>query len=135
MSHYTVLETQIADARLLAEALGDMGFLDVEVHREPQALYGYLGDRRAERAEVIVRRDYIGAGSNDIGFARQPDGSFQAIVSDFDRGTYDEAWIGRLTQRYAYRAARETLAAQDFDLVEEQVDQTGTIRCTVRRMA
>lgn len=135
MSHYTVLQTQIQDPRLLLEALGDLGFHEVELHEEAQPLVGYQGDRRYETAEVIIRRKHVGSASNDIGFARQPDGSFQAIVSEFDRSDYDETWIGRLTQRYAYRAARETLAEQDFDLVEEQVDELGTIRCTVRRMA
>ena len=135
MSHYTVLQTEIHDARILVEALGDLGFQDVELHETPQALVGFEGDRRLESAEVIIRRRHISAGSNDIGFARQPDGRFEAIISDFDRADYDRLWLGRLTQRYAYRAARETLAAQDFDLVEEEVDQMGTIRCTVRRMA
>lgn len=135
MSHYTVLQTKIQDTRLLVQALEDLGFAEVEVHTAAQPLVGWLGDSREQRAEVIVRREHVGPGSNDIGFARRADGSFEALISEFDRDTYDHLWLGRLTQRYAYRKARETLAAQDFDLVEEEIDQDGRIRCTVRRVA
>ena len=135
MSHYTVLQTRIHDARLLLEALEDLGFADVELHQTPQPLVGWRGDMRAQTAEVIIRRRHVGHASNDIGFARRPDGSFEAIISEYDRERYDEAWLGRLSQRYAYRQTRETLAGQDFDLVQEEIDDQGTIRCVVRRMA
>lgn len=135
MSHYTVMKTTLGDIETLIEALADMGFATVETHAEPQALVGYRGDARASRAEVIIRRRYVGGASNDIGFARNPDGTLSAIISDFDRKSYDVAWLGRLTQRYAYRLARKTLAAQDFDLIEEHVDDQRRIHLTVRRMA
>lgn len=135
MSHYTVLQTRIHDTRLLLEALADLGFTEVELHQTPQPLVGWQGDIRAQTAEVIIRREQIGPASNDIGFARRPDGSFEAIISEFDSERFDEAWLGRLSQRYAYRLTRETLAGQDFDLVEEEIDAQGTIRCTVRRVA
>ena len=135
MSHYTVLQTRLHDTRLLLESLADLGFIDVELHETPQPLVGWRGDFRQQRAEVIIRRRHVGQASNDIGFARRPDGSFEAIISDYDRERYDEAWLGQLNQRYAYRLTRETLAGQDFDLVQEEIDEQGTIRCTVRRMA
>lgn len=135
MSHYTLLQTRIHDTRLLVESLADLGFGDVEVHDLPQPLVGWRGDLRQQRAEVIIRRKHVGQASNDIGFARRPDGSFEAIISEYDRDRYDEAWLGQLSQRYAYRMTRETLAGQDFDLVQEDIDDQGTIRCTVRRMA
>ena len=135
MSHYTVMQTALGDIETLVEALADMGFAVVETHAKPQALVGYRGDQRDERAEVIVRRRFLGSVSNDIGFARNPDGTLRAIISDFDRKTYDTVWLGKLTQRYAYRVARKTLAAQDFDLVEEHVDDQRRIHLTVRRMA
>ena len=135
MSHYPVLQTRLHDCRLLLESLADLGFADVELHETPQPLVGWRGDSRQQTAEVIIRRRHVGQASNDIGFARRPDGSFEAIISEYDRERYDEAWLGQLNQRYAYRLTRETLAGQDFDLVQEEIDEQGTIRCTVRRMA
>jgi hypothetical protein len=60
MSHFTRLQTRLVDAGALVKALADMGFAHVEVHDQPQHLFGYRGDRRPETAEVIVRRKYIG---------------------------------------------------------------------------
>ena len=135
MSHYTTLDTTIVSAEFLVQALADMGFADVEVHEVAQPLIGWRGDLRETQAEVIVRRRHLGRSSNDIGFARNAEGRFEALISEFDRRRYDQAWLGKLTQRYAYRVARDNLAKQDFTLVEESMDDDRTIRMTVRRMA
>ena len=84
MSHYSVIDTQIASGEHLVKALADMGFREVEVHAEPRPLVGWMGDSRVTRANIIVRREYIGPCSNDIGFARTPSGYFKAQISDFD---------------------------------------------------
>ena len=135
MSHYTTLDTTIVSTEFLIQALADMGFADVEVHEAAQPLVGWRGDLRETQAEVIVRRRHLGRSSNDIGFARNAEGRFEALISEFDRGRYDQGWLGKLTQRYAYRVARDNLAKQDFTLVEESMDDDRTIRMTVRRMA
>lgn len=137
MSAYTTLATRIVSAEHLALALRDLGFAEVEVHQSPQTLHGWMGDARAQRAEVIVRREHIGDASNDLGFARGQDGTFVAIVSEYDRdhGDFDRGWLEKLTQRYAYHVARERLEAQGFDLVEERVDDQETIRMVLRRSA
>jgi hypothetical protein len=41
---------------LLLAALADLGYDHVEVG-DKLPLYGYRGDRRAETAEIVVRRD------------------------------------------------------------------------------
>jgi hypothetical protein len=135
MSHFTRLQTRLVDAGALVKALADMGFAHVEVHDQPQHLFGYRGDRRPETAEVIVRRKYIGSASNDIGFQRQPDGSFTAIISGFDRRKYSPKWLAGLTQRYAYHLASAKLQEQGFDLVSEEKAPDGQIRLVLRRMA
>jgi len=137
VSAYTTFATRLVSAAHLAAALRDLGFAEAEVHDLPQTLVGWLGDGRAQRAEVIVRREHIGESSNDIGFARGADGCFVALISEFDRDEFGlgPAWLERLTQRYAYHVARERLEAQGFDLVEERVDEEDTIRMVLRRSA
>ena len=133
MSHFTAIRTKIADAKFLLLALQDLGFADVEVHREARHLDGYRGDTRPEMAEIIVRRQHLGRISNDIGFQQQPDGSFTAIISEFDRGAkYGEPWLGRLTQRYAYHATKAHLEAQGF-AVQEQSVEGGRVHLLLRR--
>jgi len=134
MSHYTVIETQIASADHLVRALGDMGFRDVEIHREPQPLVGWLGDSRKTVANLIIRKRFIGPASNDIGFVQTPSGYFKAQISDFDRFRFGEGWLRHLSQRYAYHVATDMLDQQEFETVEEARDRDGTIRITARRM-
>ncbi len=134
MSHYTVMKTQFVAVVALVKALADVGFTAVEVHAQPQPLLDWHGKPRPQTAEVIIRRQYIGKASNDIGFCRQPDETFQAIISEFDRRRYSESWLASLARRYAYHATLATLVEQGFDLVGATEDQE-QIHLTLRRVA
>jgi len=135
MSHYTRVNTRLVSTQHLLQALRDMGFGEVECHEPAQVLYNYVGEATPDRAHVIVRREHLGRSSNDLGFRKTADGSFAAIVSDFDRHRLDAVWLKELTQRYAYHVARDTLTEQGFDLVGEERQEDGTIQLTLRRMA
>lgn len=135
MSHFSKLRTRIADESALVKALNDVGFKHVEVHQEAQHLYGYRGDVRAQTAEVIVRRKYIGTASNDIGFKRGDDGIYDAIISDYDKRNYSQAWLNKLTQRYAYHVTRAKLEEQGFALVDEEAKQGEAIHLVLRRVS
>jgi hypothetical protein len=125
MSHFTSIKTRIADLEALTKALTDLGFKTIEVHTEAQNLYGYQGDQRSQRAEVIIRRKFVGSASNDIGFKRQTDGTFEAIISNYDRTKYSRSWLEQLTHRYAYHVTRAKLQEQGFDLVTEERKENG----------
>lgn len=133
MSHYTKVRTRLTDAETLVSALGRVGFPIVENHDEPQPLFGYQGDARPERAEVIVRRVHVGEHSNDIGFVQQSDDTFEAIISEFDQRHYDEAWLGRLTQQYGYVEAVHYADRYGYEIAEETSEADGTIRLALRR--
>ena len=133
MSHFTCIKTQIKNRDALVKALADIGFKEVEVHETAQHLYGYQGDVRAQTAELIIRRKYLGSASNDIGFKRQKDGQFEAIISEYDRHRYSQDWLNGLTQRYGYHALMATVPAQSFTVEEEQTLEDGTIRVVVTR--
>ena len=134
MSHFTALQTRVIDVDALVMALADVGFATVEVHPDSQHLYGYQGDLRPQTAEVIIRREFVGRYSNDIGFKRRPDGAFDAMISEYDRATYSQEWLGRLTQRYAYHTTKAKLAEQGFYLISEEVQRGDEIHLLLRRM-
>lgn len=134
MSHFTAIATQIVSAKHLVQALSDLGFAEVEVYENPQPLIGYQGDTRENKAHVIIRKKHIGLLSNDIGFAQNAKGTFDALISDYDRNEYDHKWMQKLTQRYAYHAATDMLKQQNFSMINEERAKDGTIRLTVRRM-
>jgi hypothetical protein len=134
MSHFTSVRTRLADREALIKGLADLGFANVESHDEPQHLMGFQGDRRQQTAEVIIRRQYVGRMSNDIGFKLGPDGCFEAIISQFDRTKYHSQWLGSLCQRSAYHSTCAKLVEQGFDLVSQEQTQDGHVHMTLRRM-
>lgn len=113
MSEYTETTCKIKDTAALVDALVEMGFAreQIEVCETPKALYGYQGDRREQLANVIIRRNHVGSASNDIGFRKKSDGTYEAIVSDYDThsgglhakatGGYNQKWLNQLTQNYS----------------------------------
>src|SRR5262249_20547505 len=121
MSHYSTFKTKFASREALLKALADVGYAKeiVQVHDQPIHLTGYMGDRREETAEIVIPKRYVRGGANDIGFKLQEDdGCYTAIISEFDSGLgrNDQAWMDKLTQRYAYHASLDALAAQGFEL-------------------
>lgn len=133
MSHFTRIRTQLRDRDVLVEALAKLGHREVETHDQAQTLYGYQGDARPERAEVVIRRRHIGTASNDIGFARRPDGTFEAIISDFDRRKYDATWLTKLTHSYSHVATLRYAETHGYEVATDELAQDGTRRLTLRR--
>jgi hypothetical protein len=134
MSHFTRVRTALRDVDVLVAALKEVGLGQVEVHDVPQTLYGYRGDAREEKAEVIVRRRYIDRLSNDLGFVRGQDGSFDAIISGYDRRRFDAAWMARLTRAYGRAAALAYAEAHGYEVDTDEIEEDGTLRLTLRRV-
>jgi hypothetical protein len=134
MSHYSKIETQIVDKDSLLKALCDLGYTDIEDNATAQFLYGYKGDRRPEEAEVIIRRKYISEVSNDIGFKLTPQGTYEAIVSEYDQQLLGSDWIGKVCQGYAEHAVVSKLASQGFSVADKQIDPvTKKVHLVLRR--
>lgn len=121
MSHYTSIQLEIRDRDALVAALADLGFAEVEVHERPRHLRGFEGDRRSQKAEVIIRRRHLGDVSNDIGFRRTPSGTYDAIISEYDQEEgYGADWRNRLMQRYGRHVAVNRLQKKGFRVVREE---------------
>jgi hypothetical protein len=76
-------------------------------------LCGSRGDERPQRAHVVIRRQHVGPAANDVGWERQPDGTFRAWISEYDARTRFNAQLqNRIKQEYAVavlsRQARAT---------------------------
>ena len=120
MSKYlTFTDVVFKSESLLLAALADLGYAEVE-RGEALPLYGYQGDVRKERAEVVVRRRFIGSASNDLGFARTAEG-YTPIISEYDqrtmhggkfvaslRAAYNERVVQEMQQRLRGTLRRET---------------------------
>ena len=114
MSKYEEFRTVITDETCLVEALEQLGYKP-EVHKSSAPLYGYMGDERSERANVIIRRSQLDSASNDIGFARDESGQFRAVISEYDRGIgFNDGWVGRVTQSYKERQTMAVAKARGY---------------------
>lgn len=133
MSHFTRMRTALRDADLLAAALREVGCAAVEVHDSAQKVHGWGGQTR--KAEVIVRRRSLPAGAMaDIGFARQRDGTFEAVLDSMDRQRLGTQWLPRLNQAYGHAAALKYARDQGYEVVTDEAERDGTRRLTLRRI-
>ena len=94
------------DRQLLLAALADLGYTQVE-EGDALPLYGYHGDRRPETAEIVIRRRHVGSLSNDLGFARNPQG-YVPVVSEYDQRTlHGGQFLVKLRTAYNERVVEE----------------------------
>lgn len=141
MSKYRTVNVEFKSESALVQALEDacaqLG-IHYEHHPDGAPLYGYLGDLRNESAHYIIRKQHVGPGANDLGFARQADGSFAAIISDFDAGTgmyagdHENARYAYIKQRYAYHQICNVAFEQGYTVYEESLPD-GTIQLALER--
>lgn len=99
MSKYTTVTTKFSDVKVLCSALEEMGF-SPEVHETAVHLYDYRGYNRPDLAEIVIPRAQVGFAANDIGFKRQANGNYTAIISEYDLGAHGAKWQGELARRY-----------------------------------
>jgi len=134
MSAFVTIKTEFEDPACVVEALKELGY-EPEVHEEPQALEGYHGDARAQRAEIIVRRSQIGGSSNDFGFYKDGDGKYQLWLSQFDQSFVPrkhklqgvQGLTNKLAQSYAVHKVTKTARKERWK-VKTAVQQDGSVK-------
>lgn len=143
MSHFVECQTEIRDPEALVAALIEFGFeaAQIEVHEQVVPLYGYQGDVRLQQAHIVIRRKNVGSGANDVGWERQPDGTYRAWISEFDAGIgeyasrqesarFNTAMQNLIKQEYAYQVISRQQRAAGRN-VERHRLPSGEIEVTV----
>jgi hypothetical protein len=131
MSHFNDFETEITDEEVLKKALCRCRNREnqlikdnwIESHEKPTNLYGFQNDKRQQKANIIIRRDYVGGAANDLGFIKGPEGKYIAIISDYDRGYYNKSWMGRLMTYYNIEKTKKEFDAKGVEYTESKDDQ------------
>jgi len=125
MSKFDDYQTKMDDRDCLVESLGTLGHKPVLAKDQIKGgqLYGYQGDARAQRAHVILPRKTLSGSSNDIGFRRNEDGTFTAVVSQYDSQIgYGKEWLAKVGKTYLEKKAVKDLTAQGYtDFHREEV--------------
>ena len=116
MSAYKTIECDIVNKEILLSALALLNFFP-NVHEEPQNLYGFKGDKREEKAEIIIPKEQINfftGASNDIGFAWNPvTEKYEMIVSEYDKA---RKMHDRIIQAYVKEAIEKALEKNGYKI-------------------
>ena len=127
MSKYHEQKTQYKDAECLVKALGDIGYTTVEVYEQAVQLFDFQGRPThyvmagGDKANIIVRRQYVPGASNDIGFTRQADGTYSALISQYDSHRHNADWMGSLTMSYTEHADMKLAKKNGLRLLSRKV--------------
>ncbi len=128
MSKYmTFTDAAFKNRECLLAALAECGYAKVE-EGESLSLYGYQSDRRPETAQIVVRRNFIGSASNDLGFQKTENG-YVPVISEFDRRTMMQGkFLINLRTNYNLKSAEKLARNLRGTLHQERVGSTIKIR-------
>jgi len=117
MSAYSKIKCQFRDKDTLVTALKDLGY-SPSLYDLSLQLEDYHGHSRPERAEIIIPRSQLAPSSNDIGFAKQSDGTYLAIISQYDQHvSFNPAKLEKLKLQYNLVHAKKIARQQCMKLV------------------
>ena len=136
MSAYTEQQTQITDADILKKCLAEKGYTPdkVEEHATPQPLVDFQGrqthyvHKDGDKAEIIIRRKHVGGAANDIGFRKQADGSYAAVISQYDKHKHNDAWMADLKKSYAEKKIRKIASQQGMTFLKRVEGKDGSYK-------
>lgn len=139
MSAYREVQTEFKDAALLVQALEAVGTHQgnslqglVENNKSPVALFGYQGDEREQKANIVIRRKHVGIAANDVGFEKVGN-KFIARISEYDtRCGYNQKWLGRVKQEYATLRTIAKARRQGYRVSREKTPE-GKVKLVCRR--
>jgi hypothetical protein len=109
----------------------------VQIHAKPAHLTGYQGDSRKQTAHIVVPQtavnDYLGGGaSNDVGFLRREDGTYEAIVSAYDEGSWWNGASPRFWQSAQTWEAERAARLKGYYVQREEVQGNIQLVCVSR---
>ena len=123
----TFTSAAFKDRECLVQALRECGYAETE-EGEALSLYGYQGDRRPETAQIVVRRKFIGAASNDLGFQKTESG-YVPVISEYDRSFIMQGkFLTNLRTNYNLKSAEKLARNLRGRLHQERVGSTIKIR-------
>jgi len=104
-----------------------MGYSEVEEHAIAQQLFDFQGrpthylDSTGDKANVIVRRHIVTGAANDLGFKLEADGTYTAIVSEYDRHKHNAGWMKQLKMHYTEKVDMKQAAKMGVKLIGRKV--------------
>lgn len=120
------------DGDCIVKALEELGY-KAEIHDTPENLVGWHGDKRKQKANIIVRRKNINSASNDIGFLRKTDGSYEMIISEFDKHAgHSKKFTQELLQLYGKHRTLKQAAQMGYMVRSQTTDNDGRLKIRIQ---
>jgi len=137
MSCYHLVKTVFKDQECLVNALKEVKVgceaVEVEVHSTPQQLFDYQGrptrytNANGDKANIIVRRQHVRGAANDVGFSLNADGTYSAVLSEYDQRTAcTPSWVLALTNKYNRLVVAKAMKAAGFVGATKKVNGSKT---------
>ncbi len=91
-----------------------------------------MGDLRTQSANIIIRKKNVGSASNDIGFLKKADGTYELIISQYDRhGRAGKKLLEELTQVYAKHKVIKQAKRMGYTVKSQSVDEDGKMKIKI----
>jgi len=125
MSHFSKIKTKLYDKMTIEKSLSD---LNIEWQTGATNVRGYKNQDQS--AEIVIRQD----NKHDIGF--KWNGNEYELVADlmfWDQKYSVNKFLNQLNQRYAYNLISKVSEEQNFQYVESETQQDGSIRLLLKK--
>jgi hypothetical protein len=115
----------------LISSLKEMGY-EPQVHKKPVSLHGYRGDKRSQKAHIIIPRNQVGSASNDVGFENKK-GTYTLHASEFDKAWRTGAKIKTLNKTYSENRIKQVVNKNsNYRITNRQLNKDGKIEIQIR---
>ena len=125
MSHFTKINTKLYDRVTIEKSLSD---LNIAWDSETTKIRGY--NNQEQSAEIVIRQN----NNHDIGF--KWNGAEYELVADlmfWDQKYSVNKFLNQVNQRYAFNLITKVSEEQNFQYVESENQQDGSIRLLLRK--
>ena len=125
MSHFTKIKTKLYDRVTIEKSLSD---LNIEWDSNTTKIRGY--NNQEQSAEIVIRQN----NKHDIGF--KWNGTEYELVADlmfWDQKYSVNKFLNQVNQRYAFNLITKVGEEQNFQYVDAENQQDGSIRLLLRK--
>ena len=125
MSHFTKIKTKLYDKTTIEKSLTD---LNINWESGAQTIRGYKNQEHS--AEIVIRQN----NNHDIGF--KWNGVEYELVTDlmfWDQKFSVNKFLNQVNQRYAFNLITKVSEEQNFEYIEAENQQDGSIRLLLRK--
>ena len=132
MSEYTTVELEMNDADCIKQSLQELGYV-FEEHKEAQPLFGYQNDKRSQKANIIIRRQHVGAASNDVGLVKEANGKYRLIISEFDRRQQKQGgdFLQKMKQYYGKNKLLKECKKHGYVVKGQKINEKGEMKIKI----